>query len=162
MRLCITTMILLLAGFAAIAEPIMGTKTLAYSDDIHSSYGPRFFGHLPGACIEEIATTSEIFELILFHNSVELPIPMPVYGDGTVAALSETIFTVEMIHGYGNIEVVHLETTWNGGNTCTFANLADEIYVFDGCSIEIKVWAFRQGSVGAAPLDFGALKSMFE
>jgi hypothetical protein len=85
---------------------------------------------------------------------------MPVYGDGTSATLAETIFTVIMSYAEGTLSAVTLMTTWNGEDSVLFKN--DGPWPLDLCHIEIKVWAFRQGSVGAAPLDFGMLKSMFE
>ncbi len=160
MRRIVSTMILLFVGLAGHAEVISGTKTLRHDDDyVFKHEGPLFFGHLPIGNIEEVAATSASFGYFDL-GSAEILIPLPDYDDGTSATLTETIFTVEMIYAEGTLPAVNYTITWNGEDSVFFEN--DSNWPIDLCFIEFKVWAFRQGEVGVAPMDFGALKSMFE
>ncbi|MBC8366650.1 hypothetical protein H8E52_04495 [bacterium] len=142
-------------AFSSIAEPITGSRIIQNISGEGMETGPLFFGYLPEGEIIEVATATKSHFFI--DTSRDVPIPMPIYEDGTSATLIDLIFTIRF-NGFNPSEYGgYIEATWDGLQHATITQPS-----MSPASIEVRVWAFRQGSVGAESLDFGMLKTMFE
>ncbi len=155
MRTALCLIALLFAGFAT-AEPITGTYSFSCGWDVWGHSGPFFFGTIPTGEIVEYATASESWGFGI--ETVTRTIPLPQYEDGTDATLDEIMFSLRGGAFTSGSASWSVQAEWSGGN--------DLILSFNGpygnAFMDIEVIAFRQGSVGAAPLNFGQLKALFE
>jgi hypothetical protein len=150
--LMISTLLVLAGPLQAVT--ISGGWLLEAYDEV----GPRFYGTLPEGNITEIAQASSAsyyYELGGFA-----PIPLPTYDDGTTASLGEILFTIRFSDiDFGGGVILRLESYWDGVSPEVWAGTGLD---YSYSAFSVHSWAFRQGSVGAAPLDFGQLKSLFE
>ena len=155
MRILLLVTAISLFAIAIQAEPITGTRVIYIQvGDDGWELGPPFFGYLPEGTITEMAYTEAI---VAGQSGDSFPVPLPTYTDGTVALLSEVFFTIQIDNLHPR-ELTVLEYTWDGGDTLLFETSIHWTW----SRLNVKAWAFRQGSVGAAPMDFGVLKTMFE
>ncbi len=125
--------------------------------------GPQLFGQLPQGEVSEIAYAN-ITEIVssLGETQRSVALPMPVYGDGSSATEAEIFFTVHPRSTYRH--PTHEEFTqvfsWAGGDQVSLEWIGNRIEQMEA-EVEVRVWAFRQGSVGASTMSFGRLKSLF-
>ncbi len=162
-----TLLALTLFPTTAIGVQLSGSQTASFTAYIHGSItvimesnseGPTLLGWIPQSCVSEFATASSTIEYV---DNMAYPVPVPQFEDGTYATEEEILFAVQWGCYAAELFVVDFEAnaTWNGGPD-VYLGVNNSVGV--GVSCTITSYAFRQGSVGAAPLDFGTLKSMFE
>ncbi len=154
-----TFVLLFVIAIPLSAEPITGTYQFSHVAESSYCSGPMYFGYLPEDGIIEVATASVIFSNWDLFGNPPVPIPVPQYQDGSDASEAEILFIIRT----NNIGSFNFNYTaaWFGGPTIALSPSTDWDFV-GSFSMEIASIAFRQGSVGAAPLDFGQLKSLFE
>ncbi len=161
----------------AIAEAITGTTVFALRTPNANYFdleqeGEAILGHLPLGAVDEIATLKTTLDIdqAAWGNLWTL-VPVPQYEDGTLATEAEILFSVRVslfdvyhviVGGQYNHYEVH--ATWTGGEGVYLEQFTSGGWqTLAGMTrVEITSYAFRQGSVGAAPMDFGQLKSLFE
>jgi hypothetical protein len=160
------TLIVLIAA-PALSESLTGEHFSTFLIDpwCHiSQTGPTLFGHLPETCITEFAIASQIYsgDMDDFYND-SYDIPVPQYNDGSYATEAEILFTIEFVDldsVTGNAgDPAIIAWSWYGGSQALFHC---DLEITQTITVKIESYAFRQGSVGAAPLDFGMLKTLFE
>ncbi len=160
---------LLLFPILASAEQLTGTAnyTATMSVWIGEGYGgagargASLFGWSPTDLVTEMATASAAYEMDS-QSPYDLTIPIPQYADGTFATEEEIIFTLkwEIATEFDSTLLHHIDVGWFGGPAMSVNvthSVGEAEYLWT-----ITSFAFRAGSVGAAPLDFGQLKTMFE
>jgi hypothetical protein len=126
-----------------------------------SHWGPDFLGYLPDGPIQEFAQTSQVDGgSISLLETTGLEIPIPQYADGTPAT-EEEIFFFLSVTNFGSMDQDgQFILSWAGGPTVSVTNVS--CHPDASVSVLVQSFALRQGSVGAAPLDFGQLKALFK
>jgi hypothetical protein len=157
MRILLTLIIMTMFTGTLQSETISGTWGITASGSHSYETGPRFFGNLPEGNITEIAVASS--DAYSYELSGYAPIPLPTYQDGTSANLGEILFTVRFDDvDWGGVPI-SIYCYWDGVSSEVSAGTgADYTYL----TFTVHSWAFRQGPVGAASMDFSVLKTMFE
>jgi hypothetical protein len=162
---------MIFAFASSYAEPLYGTANITLEAEILEGLitegGRGLFGHLPEGSIEELATTYGVFTFNSGDYPAILTIPVPIYEDGTLASEAEILFVVrQQLEIYANTSALCCSAggsvSWYGGPYLQVDAYWDSNLHVMGIRIEVTSYAFRQGSVAAAPLDFGQLKTLFE
>lgn len=142
------------------ATTIDGTWQSQCTMDDGTESGPRLFGTLPVGNIVEIAEASTTEEIDL---AATLNIPLPVYGDGSTAAIEDVLFTVQFEEwsqiGHSYYPTLHVDWSYPDPNL-SVALLTSASHA--PTQVTIRVWAFRRDETSAAPVGFGALKTIYE
>jgi hypothetical protein len=164
--------LMILLPFASSAIPITGNIHTHYS---YEGYGfgagqgiQGLLGHLPEDCIEEIAIAefNEYFFSETWPSMIDIPVP--VYSDGGWASETEILFVVRFGAHWDNVDPgigasADVNALWESGPGVGLEVVPGwQGIPPSGLSVRITSYAFRPCSVGAAPLDFGQLKTLFE
>ena len=153
MRRLMGIVILLVAGLAG-AETVYGHCEWNFSFPLKTftQTGPLFFGTIPEGEISEIASATSTPEFLpAGPGNYDFDLPIPVYNDGTAAALGE-LMVIPHLRGAEDLIAIGGATFWMDIDYFGSDKLGVEYGgLFDGSgeiTLEIEVLAFRQGPIG--------------
>ncbi len=164
--LLLSTLIFLISPMSAFSEILTGSYYFYRFGNVAAQDGPLIFGYVPEGPIAEVAFDSITVYTNDFSSqwpSGDLSIPVPQYEDGTYANEWEILFAVRFndVRTFSDF-IVEISATWTGGPDLHYNFHSADWQDFAYLKLEITSIAFREGSVGAAPLNFGQLKTLFE
>ncbi len=150
----ITLTLIILAASTAGAETVYGHCEWSFSFPLKAftQTGSLFFGTIPEGEISEIATATSTPEFLpAGPGNYDFDLPIPVYNDGTAAALDELI-VIPHLRGAEDLIAIGGATFWMDIDYFGTGELGVEYGgLFDGSGVitlEIEVLAFRHGPLG--------------
>jgi len=133
---------------------------IAFLCGLHEGVSP-YFGVLPVGGVEEISFAEEVVDLTDLATA-SVPIPQPMYGDGTIADIGE-IVTIARIDNFYK----RWMDTETSKDMYLYYSLGSDVLSFESdhaqWTLRIRLYsiAFRPGAVGTDTIDWSILKTQF-